>query len=323
VVLAPLAGASACGRLGFESFTRDSGADAATGPVDASARDSSLADATSNPDAPAGTCSTEPVGDWSAPRRLELNFAGATDDDPTIAADALELYFTSTRPGGMGSADVWFCLRTRPDELWSTPSHVPELSSPAYDNTPGISADGLTIWLASNRQGGAVGVDEDIYVSTRPSRAARWSTPEPVAALNTSGLERAPESFDSDLRIVFHSDRMGSLGRTDFYESARPTRDGAWSTPVPILSLNTTFEDIQLWLNECGTRAYFQSNRDGNTDLYEASRPSSSGDFSGIARITALDTMSQDMDIALSGDERYLVFSSDREGETHIYETSR
>jgi len=74
---------------------------------------------------------------------------GSHDDDPTVTTDLLELYFSSDRPGGPGGESIWRANRATPADPWGTPTLVTELSSDAADNDAEISADGLTIWIAS------------------------------------------------------------------------------------------------------------------------------------------------------------------------------
>jgi Tol biopolymer transport system component len=100
--------------------------------------------------------------------------SGANDDDPTLTADLLELYFNSDR-GGVG--DIWMSSRSSTSADWGAPVVVTELQSDADDSAPEVSPDGLTLWWVSER-GGA---DRDVWSSTRAARDQPWSTPSLVA----------------------------------------------------------------------------------------------------------------------------------------------
>src|SRR3989440_167247 len=84
----------------------------------------------------------------------------------TVRVDGKELMFWSTRPGGLGGADLWLSTRQTVHDSWSPPVNLPApLNSSSDDVTPSLSFDGRTLIFASNRPGGSGG--NDIYMSTR------------------------------------------------------------------------------------------------------------------------------------------------------------
>jgi hypothetical protein len=96
----------------------------------------------------------------------ELNVSGVTQNRPTIREDGLEIFFYSNRAGGFGSNDLWTATRATVDAPWSTPVDLgPTLNSSGSDFHPYLSADGRTIYFASDRPGGLGGAD--LYTSTR------------------------------------------------------------------------------------------------------------------------------------------------------------
>lgn len=102
----------------------------------------------------------------------ELNVAGANDARPTVRADGREILFWSTRPGGLGAADLWRSTRRSVHDPWSTPENVgAPINTAAGDVTPSLSHDGRTLVFASNRQGStpnASGAPSfDIWISMR------------------------------------------------------------------------------------------------------------------------------------------------------------
>lgn len=96
----------------------------------------------------------------------ELNIANFIDQAPSVRSDGREIFFTSDRPGTLGSNDIWMSTRPTVHHSWSTPVHVgAPLSSVGNDQGPDLSHDGRTIVWASGRAGGAGGFD--IWMSTR------------------------------------------------------------------------------------------------------------------------------------------------------------
>src|SRR5262245_28394490 len=56
------------------------------------------------------------------------------DDDPTLTADLLEIYFNSLRAGGPGLGDVWKATRASPTFPFGTPVPVTQLNSPSVED---------------------------------------------------------------------------------------------------------------------------------------------------------------------------------------------
>ena len=97
---------------------------------------------------------------------VELNHPTATDQGVSLRKDSREIFFFSTRPGGLGGNDLWTSTRQSAHDAWSTPTNLgAPLSSSAADQQPSLSFDGRTLLFASNRAGGFGGTD--IWMSTR------------------------------------------------------------------------------------------------------------------------------------------------------------
>jgi WD40 repeat protein len=99
-----------------------------------------------------------------------VNSPTANDGQPNLRRDGLELFFFSTRPGGLGMQDLYAATRANVLEPWSTPVNLgPLVNSPAPDTRPSLSWDGTTLYFGSGRPGGEG--DSDLYVTTRPASA--------------------------------------------------------------------------------------------------------------------------------------------------------
>lgn len=95
-----------------------------------------------------------------------VNSPTANDGQPNLRRDGLELFFFSTRPGGLGMQDLYSATRASTDEPWSTPVNLgASVNSPAPDTRPSLSWDGTTLYFGSGRAGGEG--DSDHYVTTR------------------------------------------------------------------------------------------------------------------------------------------------------------
>ena len=114
---------------------------------------------------------------WGTPRNLGATINGTFfDHAANISPDNLTLLFSSDRPGGSGGMDMWMATRASEDSPWGAPVNLgPTVNSAAWDLSPRISADGLTLYFHSARPGGFG--NEDIWVATRTSKTDPWGTP--------------------------------------------------------------------------------------------------------------------------------------------------
>jgi hypothetical protein len=104
----------------------------------------------------------------------ELNSPQA-DQRPSIRFDGLEVIFFSNRTGstpgptGLPTSDLYVATRNSVTESWGTPVNLGPLVNTQFNEiNPHISADGQTLYFASNRPaelGGCGG--NDLYMTTR------------------------------------------------------------------------------------------------------------------------------------------------------------
>lgn len=240
----------------------------------------------------------------------------AKTDNPTLTADMLEIFFTSERNGGL--ADIFVADRADRGAPFGSARRVDELSAPGVETSPAVSADGLTLWFASDRAGGQGGLD--IWVSQRDSRSAGWSLPENLGALNSRGNEipRPP----GQRRLVMP---MASDGDTPpYYRIQLAERDDVTSpfgAPQPLAELAFVDEStVDGFLTDDGLTLFYVSGPAfGPADMYMAFRRSTADPFEQSIPIEELNTPSDERDPWLSPDGRELYFSSDRSGHYDIY----
>jgi hypothetical protein len=134
---------------------------------------------------------------------------------PFLSADVGTLWFAREGPTG---AQI-FRAPVRGD-VYGPAEVVAELDSEQPEWLPTPSADGLTIYFASKRSGGAG--DFDIWVAHRARTDAPFDQPTPVVELNTAALD-APGFLSPDMcRLYFH--RAPAPGRSDVFVAERPAR---------------------------------------------------------------------------------------------------
>ncbi len=144
-------------------------------------------------------------GQWTAPENLGRPVSSEFREfDPFIAPDESYVIFASTRPGGLGGADLYVSFRER-NGAWGEPKNMgPGVNSPASDYTPMLSPDGKYLFFTSGREG-----QDDIF----------WVDAGVIAALrpqtsNSGGPGKGGETL-SRLRGSGPSGTTGSTGEPE------------------------------------------------------------------------------------------------------------
>jgi hypothetical protein len=259
----------------------------------------------------------------SGRRVRNINSEGPDDLGATLTADLLEVFFVSYRAGGLDGADIWHATRRSRTDPFDAPMFLAEASSPLRDVSPAVSADGLTLWVGSDRELGLGGVD--IWRLTRVARDAEWGPIENVVALNSSDDEvpRPPGLSGSVMPIA--STRAGG-GVYQTFLATRGGPDGDFGTIQPLDYLWTSDASMETpCLTDDGLLLFFmRAGRGRDGDLYLAWRTSTSEPFRDPIALSSINTVDDERDPFLSADQFRFFFSSNRRDQTHfdIYATS-
>src|SRR5207249_570379 len=199
---------------------------------------------------------------------------------------------------------------------WSTPINLgPLVNSPADDNRPAISKDGLSLYITSGRMGGFGGLD--IWVSQRATVDDPWGPPQNLGStVNSSSNDVAPAFSPAGHRMYFHSLRPGGCGLADIYVSRRrDTRDDfAWGPPEDLgCVVNTPYVNAGPTIFEDETTGtttlYFtvQNNPPGSDqgfDIYASTRTGDEGAFGAPVLVPELSSPFRDTRTAIRRDGR-------------------
>ncbi len=203
--------------------------------------------------------------DWGEPMNLGSTInSSAVDGGPSISADGLTLFFESRRPGGYGNNDLYVTTRQTSDDTFGPPVNLgPLVNSSARDQTPDISADGLSLFFMSNRPGGSGG--DNVWFTTRETTHGEWSAPVNLGPnVNGSGQAGFPYISDDGLLLFFASIRAGGYGAVDIWLAKRSTKDDAWGVPVnlgPVI--NSSKDELAVCISSDGSTLFFSSRRSG------------------------------------------------------------
>jgi hypothetical protein len=262
------------------------------------------------------------VGPFAPPRLVaEVSDPTASDDDPSLTGDMLEMYLNSSRAGGPGNGDIWVSRRASTSDPWGTPTLVSELSSPESETSPEVAADGLTIWFASQRPGGPGSTD--VWVSTRPDRGASWGAPTLVDELNSPEEDTSPTPGWSSRVLLLETTRPSGAGSADIFVSTRASGSDPWTTPIPLAGINTAEHEGSAHLGPRELTVVLNATRDGNADIHLATRRSTDDPFDDLHPLSELNSSENEQDPWLSEDLRHIYFVSRRSGDLEIYESTR
>jgi WD40-like Beta Propeller Repeat len=115
---------------------------------------------------------------------------------PGIARDDLELVY----------GDLIRAVRATDTAPWIVVGPIAELDSNVGDSDPTLSADGLTIYFDTYREG----AERRIYTATRPERGAAFGAAVPFDPANQAGAESVDPEISADGReLYFGSNRLG------------------------------------------------------------------------------------------------------------------
>lgn len=163
--------------------------------------------------------------DWQPAVNLGAAVNSTADDNgPSYFENdeggAPQLYFGSTRLGGLGAADIYLSQQMA-DGSFGPATLVTELSSSSNENRPSIRHDGLEIFFQSNRPG-SFSSALDLWTATRESALDGWSGLVNLGStINTTAIENNANLSSDRLTLFFSSDRPGGFGGLDFYVSTR------------------------------------------------------------------------------------------------------
>ena len=220
-----------------------------------------------------GTARATTADAWGTPVNLGSTVnSSSADNNVSISADGLELYFTSDRPGGYGSNDIYVATRTTRESEWDEPVNLGStINSATNDQGSSISTDGLELYFGSYNRAGGYG-HLDIWVSKRTTRDEPWGVPVPFPPpLNSSYRDSHPDISDDGLALFFDSERPGGEGGRDIWMAVRSTKDEPWGTPFNLAAtFNSSFAEANpnFWVD--GLELYFSSgDRPGGLGLQD------------------------------------------------------
>ena len=196
-----------------------------------------------------------------------INSSSSRDSHPAISFDGLTLAFSSDRPGGQGQLDLWMSTRKSMSEPFGEPVNLgPTVNSRQRDETPTLSADGLTLLFRSDRHKFN---NFDLWMAVRTSESALFSKPVPLgAAINTGSWEGYPTLSSDGLLLIFS--RVRSEANYDLWMSTRESLSDTFGKAITLgPTINMSSSEMSSALTSDDKTLLFASNRPGGQGEFD------------------------------------------------------
>ncbi len=187
-------------------------------------------------------------------------------------ADGTYMMFTRNNYSGKSSDEVvklqLFSSEINEDEKWSKPVGVHFNSDEYSVGHASLTADGKTMYFASDMPGGKGGVD--IYKVAR-NEDGTWGKPVNMGEkINTEGNEMFPFIHENGM-LFFSSNGKAGLGGLDVFVAQIKEDKTIGKVENVGAPLNTNRDDFSFILDKSMKKGYFSSNREGgkgDDDIY-------------------------------------------------------
>lgn len=191
---------------------------------------------------------------------------------PFLAADGVTFWFSSTRPGGQGREDLWFCRRSSLNEPFGEPENAgPNVNSDDNEAAPFLTADGLTLFFGRGTPGrGKVRL---IYQATRDSIDEPFDEPRKLESIPQGKFSNFPRLSSDGLAMVLITE--SSDGEYGICLARRRSVSDAFDPPVSLGREFNSFPVSGIALSSDDRTLYFASNRRGSLgsfDLWSTTR---------------------------------------------------
>ena len=207
----------------------------------------------------------------------------------------------------------------------------PPINSPSREVAFTLSADGLEMYISSERSGGLGYID--MWRSTRENADSPWGPLVNVQEINSRYNEAFP-SLSADGLTLYFSDwfytspagnRPGGVGGHDLWMCTRASRNDTWGTPVNVgAPVNSGSEEVSPTISHDGLTFIFASKRSGGRgdyDLWMSTRPAAESDWAAPVNMgQAVNSSAYDAEPCLSTDGLVLFFCSNRSGGMGSYD---
>jgi hypothetical protein len=200
--------------------------------------------------------------EWGPPEPVAELYGDGQEENPSVSADGLDLWFFTDRDRALGS--IWHTTRTARSQPWSEPEPVTGLTLAEGGSDVSVAVDATrTRFVLNSKMPGPppYGLHEFVLDPVSDSFAP---------AVTLSEVNSDSDDFDPDLReaglfLAFDSARAGIR---QIYWTRRQSLDGPFAEPVPLTPGAVTDESAAAFSEDL-RYLMFSSSVLGGGDIYE------------------------------------------------------
>ncbi len=200
--------------------------------------------------------------------------------------------------------------RCRSGNAFGPPTLVPGVNTASSEPYAWLSPDELEIHFTSDRPGSD---GYDVYRASRSSRSEAFGAVTRLATVSTTEDDLRP-AITPDGLTMFAFVTLHDGDSTELVRATRSTPTSEFGAFTMVLELNSAEEDEDPYVVDDGRALLFASHRDGDPDLYRATRTNVAEAFEAPAPIAELNTPATEIVPVASSDGLELFFGSDRAG---------
>jgi Tol biopolymer transport system component len=261
-------------------------------------------------DAPTACARDAPFG---APVQVPGLDTTNSEEHASFSPDELTAYFTSTRPTGIGGADIWYATRATRNDPFGAAALMTGIDTASNEDGAVLTADGLTLYVATDNP--TIATSWDIATSTRSSTTAVFGALSDVAGINFPGIDVFPSISPDGTTIYFESQGPTGNATQRIFRATRTT--GPFGTPAEVTELMSDGHEGNPVIAADGLSIFFASTGSGGLgigDIWLATRASISDPFGTPVDVTTVSSTSDDWPVWLSSDNCRLYLASTRAG---------
>jgi tetratricopeptide (TPR) repeat protein len=194
-----------------------------------------------------------------------LNGHERHDGPATFSRDGVKIFYSQsvkTREGGT-ALQIWKSFFR--EGKWSDATPLPFLLLGANFTHPTLSANGKTLYFASDMKGSLGGLD--IWVTHYEE--GRWTNPQNLGSDINTEKDDAWPFIHPDGDLYFSSKGHPGFGGFDVFRT-RPLGNGVDWLPIENLGMpfNSSFSDISFIMSDDQTQGFLSSNRSKSYDIF-------------------------------------------------------
>jgi outer membrane protein OmpA-like peptidoglycan-associated protein/Tfp pilus assembly protein PilF len=203
-------------------------------------------------------------GTWETPQQISGRInTKENEGTASISGDGKTMVYTHCFPEN--GCDLYMTTLVGND--WTQPTNLGnKVNTSGFESQPSLSADGRTLYFASDRRGG-LGA-EDIWVTKLDSNNA-WTPPVNLGAgINTPESDFAPFIHANNITLYFASRGRPGMGGADLFITEKKG-DTVWSVPKNLgYPLNTFADESGIFVTSDFSLGYFSKDFKEKTGNY-------------------------------------------------------